>query len=65
LLSATLVARRHTPTRYTSSTYLVFHHARAARLMWRIVRPIHLRVEQYLLSRAARMLTQPKADLAS
>jgi hypothetical protein len=33
--------------------------------MWRIVRPIHLRVEQYLLSRAARMLTQPKADLAS
>jgi hypothetical protein len=57
LVRAVLVARRHTPTRCTGSTYLFFHKPTAARLMWLFVRPIHLVAERRLLAGAARALT--------
>lgn len=56
LTRAVLVARRHSPTRCRTSTYLFFHNRVAARLMWMGVRPIHLRAERYLLAGAARTL---------
>lgn len=62
LLRAVLVARRHTPTRYTGSTYLFFHKPTAARLMWIAVRPIHTRVERQLLVGSARGLTKRDAE---
>jgi hypothetical protein len=58
LLRAVLVARRHTPTRCTGSTYLFFHRPRAAGLMWLFVRPIHLEAERRLLAGAARAFTR-------
>lgn len=63
LLRAVLVARRHTPTRYTGSTYLFFHKPTAARLIWLFVRPLHLQMERQLLAGAARALTQSRAGV--
>lgn len=63
LLRAVIVARRHTPTRCTGSTYLFFHKRTTARLMWLIVRPLHLQVERQLLASAARTLTNPRINL--
>jgi hypothetical protein len=63
LLRAVLVARRHTPTRCTGSTYLFFHKPTAARLMWLFVRPVHLLVERRLLAGAARALTSTRVDV--
>jgi hypothetical protein len=57
LIRAVIVARRPEPTRCTGSTYVFFHRPTAARLMWLVVRPIHLRVERRLLASAARALT--------
>jgi hypothetical protein len=63
LLRAVLVARRHSPTRCTGSTYLFFHKPTASRLMWLVVRPIHVRVERHLLAGAARVLTKRHAKV--
>lgn len=65
LLRAVLIARRHTPTRCTGSTYLFFHKQKASRLMWLFVRPLHLRLERQLLAGAARALTQSRASVAT
>jgi hypothetical protein len=65
LLRAVVVARRHTPTRCTGSTYLFFHKPTAARLMWLFVRPLHLQLERQLLAGAARALTQNHADVST
>jgi hypothetical protein len=65
LLRAVVVARRHTPTRCTGSTYLFFHKPTAARLMWLFVRPLHLQLERQLLAGAARALTQNHAVVSA
>lgn len=57
LIRAVIVARRHEPSRCTTSTYIFFHRPIAARLMWLAVRPIHLQVERRLVASAARTLT--------
>jgi len=53
IVRAVLVARRQGPARCTSSTYLFFHKQGQARLMWMLVRPLHLEVERRLLAGAA------------
>lgn len=65
LVRAVLVARRHSPTRLTGSTYLFFHKARPAQLMWLFVRPIHVQVERQLLAGAARTLTRGPIESGS
>ena len=65
LLRAVLVARRHTPTRCTGSTYLFFHKPAAARLTWLFVRPLHLHLERRLLTGAARALAQGRAGVST
>jgi hypothetical protein len=57
LLRAVIVARRHSPTRCTGSTYLFFHKPKAARVLWLFVRPVHLQAEKRLLIGAAKRLT--------
>jgi hypothetical protein len=64
LIRAVIVARRHEPTRYTTSTYLFFHRRTAARLMWLTVRPVHTQVERRLVAMAARALTGEHAQLS-
>jgi hypothetical protein len=58
LVCAVVVARRHTPTRYTASTFLTFHAPLLGPAMWAVVRPVHLRVERHLLAAAARAVTE-------
>ena len=53
LLRGDLVARRDDPERVTLSTYLSFNRPGPARLVWRVVGPLHRRIAPYLLERAA------------
>jgi hypothetical protein len=53
LLDAMLVGRRAETSGVTLATYVFFTRPVPARLLWKIVSPIHRRVAAYLLERAA------------
>lgn len=53
LMAGVIIGRRPTPDATMLQTYLYFHKARTARLIWIVVRPIHQGVASYLLRRTA------------
>jgi hypothetical protein len=53
LLHAMLVGRRADPSGVTLATYVFFTRPGPARILWKIVSPVHRMVAAYLLERAA------------
>jgi hypothetical protein len=56
LVDAVIVARRDSPTRAKLTTFLFYRH-RSVRLLWLVIRPLHLTVARHLLQQAATTFT--------